>query len=135
MQQQKKWKVLFVLAITFFMFNQFVYATDIDPSALSDSYNSVTDTNSSMNSFDILNNTTNITNSIDDSINNTITNSISNSVSNTTRSISNSTTPTTTSSSSLPEASLGFTNILNIVLIVIGLLLFFLGIAILIRLK
>ena len=37
--------------------------------------------------------------------------------------------------SSLPEASLGLTNILNILLIVVGVLLIFLAIAILIRLK
>lgn len=37
--------------------------------------------------------------------------------------------------SSMPETELGFTNILNIILIVIGILLILLGIAILIRLK
>ena len=39
------------------------------------------------------------------------------------------------SESSLPESSLGLTNILNILLIVVGVLLIFLAIAILIRLK
>lgn len=44
--------------------------------------------------------------------------------------------PATTSTvSSLPESDLGLTNILNIMLIVIGLLLILLAIAILIRLK
>lgn len=42
---------------------------------------------------------------------------------------------TTSTLSSLPEAELGLTNILNILLIVIGILLILLGFAILIRLK
>lgn len=48
---------------------------------------------------------------------------------------SNESTATTSVVSSLPEAQLGLTNILNILLIVIGILLILLAIAILIRLK
>lgn len=117
---QKKIKILFTMLILLLVFVHFSYATDIDPDALTSSFNNTT------NSLDSTN-TTNSTN------NNTATNSTSNTVKSNTNSTYS--TPTVTSSSSLPEADLGFSNILNIILIVVGVLLFFLGIAILIRLK
>jgi len=125
MQKQKIFKVLFILFIAIFMLAQFTYATDIDTTALSNSYNNSTTNNTT--------NTNTTTNSISNSINNSV-DSTKNSTTNTIKPVTT-TTPSVSSTSSLPEADLGFTNILNIVLIVIGLLLILLGIAILIRLK
>lgn len=72
----------------------------------------------------------NLTNSIENSVDNNIDNEIDNSFNTMNTQYSN---PTITSS--LPEAELGLGNILNILLIVVGVLLILLGIAIIIRLK
>lgn len=73
----------------------------------------------------------NLTNSIENSVdNNSIDDEIDNSFDNMNTQYSN-----PTISSSLPEAELGLGNILNILLIVVGVLLILLGIAIIIRLK
>lgn len=66
------------------------------------------------------------------------TNTSSNTTSNTTTSSTNSTSPSTTTVTtldSIPESSLGLTNILNILLITVGVVIIFLAIAILIRLR
>lgn len=72
----------------------------------------------------------NLTNSIENSVDNSIDNEIDNSFDNMNTQYSN-----PTISNSLPEAELGLGNILNILLIVVGVLLILLGIAIIIRLK
>lgn len=73
----------------------------------------------------------NLTNSIENSVdNNSIDDEIDNSFDNMNTQYSN-----PTISSSLPEAELGLGNILNILLIVVGVLLILLGTAIIIRLK
>lgn len=135
---QKKLKFLLFLFVISVLFTTFTYATDIDPTALSDSYNNAT-TNSTSNTTTntAIDNTTSAFANSSSNTTNTMSNSLNNTTSNTTRPISNTTTAptTTTSSSSLPEADLGLGNILSIILIVIGALLFFLGIAILVRMK
>ena len=127
---QKKLKFLFIMLILLSVFVHFSYATDIDPNALTSSFNTTVDNNTITND---VNNTTNTTNSTTNSISNSMNNSTTNTIKPVTQNTYS--TPTVTSNSSLPEASLGFTNILSIVLIVVGLLLIFLAIAILIRLK
>lgn len=73
----------------------------------------------------------NLANSIENSVDNSMDdNEIDNSSDNMNTQYSN-----PTISSSLPEAELGLGNILNILLIVVGVLLILLGIAIIIRLK
>lgn len=76
----------------------------------------------------------NLTNSIENSVDNSIDNSVDNEIN---HSLNNMNTQysSPTISSSLPEAELGLGNILNILLIVVGVLLILLGIAIIIRLK
>ena len=110
------------------VFVHFSYATDIDPTALTNSFNNTVNNTDTANTTNTTN-TTNSTSNSSNSVNNSTTNTIKPVTTNT------SSTPTVTSSSNLPEADLGFTNILSIILIVVGVLLFFLGIAILIRLK
>ncbi len=100
--------------ITFILLSNFTFATDINMNLQLDSNNTNSQTNNSTN------NTTS----------NTVTNTNS---SLPTTSTTNSTTVSTISN--LPESNLGLSNILNIILIVLGLLLILLGIAIFIRLK
>jgi CBS domain containing-hemolysin-like protein len=74
-------------------------------------------------------------NSLDTNTSNT-TNTSSNTNSNTSASTTNTTSSATVSTlSSLPESELGLTNILNILLITVGVILILLGIAIIIKLK
>lgn len=126
MQKQKILKILFILTLSVIMFTNFTYATDIDPTALNDNYSNSITTNSINNSI----------NSTNNSINNSV-NSTNNSTTSTLKPVTTNPSSVTsiTSDNSLPEANLGFTNILNIVLIVIGVLLILLAIAILVRLK
>lgn len=83
-----------------------------------------TNTNSLLNS-----NTLSPTNSM----NNTLSNNYS--ASTISADLSSTRSTTQTSSSNLPESDLGLNNVLNILLIVIGIVLILLGIAVLIRLK
>ena len=70
----------------------------------------------------------------EEATNSTDTNTVSNTTSNTTSSDSSSDSANVTKLSSLPESELGLANIINILLIAVGVILIFLAIAILIRL-
>ena len=109
------------------------YAVDLD---LSDDLIS-NSTNSSTNNSNVSDNNTN-TNSNSSSntnLSNTSTGNSTNSIYTNTDSGSTNSTPSATVTNSIPESDLGLTNILNIFLIVIGVLLILLAVAILIRLK
>ncbi len=110
---------IFVLAfiLSFLTFN-YVYAMDINMN--------LSNTNISTNSSSIQNTNTAISNN-----NNTIGNTTNNYYS----PVSDDYSVSLGTMNDLPENELGFTNILNIILIVVGILLILLGIAIMIRLK
>lgn len=104
--------------------------------------NQTSDENSSdsQNNSDIDNNNNNSNNNIDDDSNSNSssnTNTFGNSTANTGNTSNTSTyePPAATVTDSLPESEMGLSNILNILLIVIGVLLILLAIAILIRLS
>lgn len=121
---------IIVLSIIFTLFISIssCYAVELDLSDdLLESSSSVNSTNSGNTTNENSSNTNLNTNST----NNT---NISNENYNTNTSFTNST-PSATVTNSLPESDLGLSNILNIFLIVIGVLLILLSIAILIRLK
>lgn len=117
-------KKIFILLILLFIFvlNPVFAANDIDMNLSSDN-TATSDANNSSTNTTTNTDTNNATN---ESSTNTQTNS-SNSISNSNYS--------STVGSYLPEAELGLNNILNILLIVVGVLLILLSIAILIRLK
>ena len=79
-------------------------------------------------------NSTNTSNSLDEDTN-TITNRSSLNTTSTNTTSTNTTSATVSTLSSLPESELGLTNILNILLITVGVLLILLGIAIIIKLQ
>ena len=119
---QKKFLVSAVLFLIFFFIItiNISYAINIDTNSLGNNYYNSTNTNN-------INNTRNTTtNNTNQTLNNTATNNIPSSYT-----ASN----VQVNSSSLPEAELGLSNILNIILIVVGILLVLLGIAILLRIK
>lgn len=113
-------KIFFVVFILLMIIlSNFVQATSIDMNL----------TNTSSN---------NVSNDVNQNISNTSNNSTENTNTNLPITSNQQTTfesNATTSLSNLPEANLGLSNILSIILIVIGVLLIFLAIAILIRLK
>ena len=78
---------------------------------------------------------TNSNSSSNTNLSNTSTGNSTNSIYTNTDSGSTNSTPSATVTNSIPESDLGLTNILNIFLIVIGVLLILLAVAILIRLK
>lgn len=128
-----------VLSIIFVLFLGITscYAVDLDLSddlgdaLLSNSTNA--STNNSSVSGNSTNSNTNSSSNINAS-NNTNDNSTNSSYTNTNSSSTNSS-PSATVTNSMPESDLGLSNILNIFLIVIGVLLILLAVAILIRLK
>lgn len=128
-----------VLSIIFVLFLGITscYAVDLDLSddlgdaLLSNSTN--VSTNNSSVSGNSTNTNTNSSSNINAS-NNTNDNSTNSSYTNTNSSSTNSS-PSATVTNSMPESDLGLSNILNIFLIVIGVLLILLAVAILIRLK
>lgn len=119
----KSLKILFIITIMLMLIlPNFLQATSIDMN-LTNTLNSNTNTNEINNN---LANTSNTSNQITNANDNT------NIPSNPQTVIQSS---STSSLSNLPEANLGLSNILSIILIVIGVLLILLAIAILIRLK
>lgn len=133
-KMMKTYKKNLILAIiTFLLGFNFCYAVDLDMTD-NETNNADLTTNTIMED----NNTnTNSNTNTSSTINNT--NSTSSSISNSTFNTTNTTSlnsPTTVSNvNSTSNSSLGLSNILNILLIVIGILLVLLSIAILIRLK
>ena len=126
-----------VLSIIFVLFLGITscYAVDLDLSNdLEDDLLSNTNTSNTNNSSvsDNYSNTNNSSNSNTSTSNNS--DNTTNSYTNTNSSSTNST-PSATVTDSMPESDLGLSNILNIFLIVIGVLLILLAISILIRLK
>ena len=121
----KKVKILFVLFIILFALNTVVFATDINMNLPSDdslvTYENGTDTN-------------NIDNNASNEISNTDTNS--NSITDASQ-IQDDVGGTAAPSgvSSIAQENMSFSNILNILLIAVGVILILLAIAILIRLK
>lgn len=113
------------------------YAVDLDLSDdLGDALLS-NSTNASTNNSSVSGNSTNTNTNSSSNINpsnNTNDNSTNSSYTNTNSSSTNSS-PSATVTNSMPESDLGLSNILNIFLIVIGVLLILLAVAILIRLK
>ena len=128
--------IFIVLSIIFVLFLGITscYAVDLDLSddLLSNSTNSSTNTNSNVS-----NNNTNTNNnsSSNTNISNTSPDNNTNISYTNTNSRSTNSTPSATVINSMPESDLGLSNILNIFLIVIGILLILLAIAILIRLR
>ena len=120
--------VMVIFVISLFLGCNMCYAVDLN--LTDESLDDLTiDNSDSTNTNAIGNNATNSTN-------NTNSNSNDNGTSNTTTNTSStSNTSSATVTNALPESDLGLTNILNILLIVIGILLILLAIAILIRLK
>ena len=110
--------LFFITFIASVLLSNFTFATDINMNLQLDSNNTNSQTNNSTN--------------------NTTQNTSSNTATNTNSSVPTTSTTnsaTVSSISNLPEANLGLSNILNIILIVLGILLILLGIAIFIRLK
>lgn len=128
-----------VLSIIFVLFLGITscYAVDLDLSDdLGDALLS-NSTNASTNNSSVSGNSTNTNTNSSSNINannNTNDNSTNSSYTNTNSSSTNSS-PSATVTNSMPESDLGLSNILNIFLIVIGVLLILLAVAILIRLK
>lgn len=128
--------IILTTIITLILGFNFCYAVDLNlTDDLIDDFssNNVTQNTNNTNTSDVstTNNTNSNTNT--DNTNNTNSNITSNTNSSTTSGNASSTSATVTNS--LPESDLGLSNILNILLIVIGILLVLLSIAILIRLK
>lgn len=126
-----------VLSIIFVLFLGITscYAVDLD---LSDELeNDLLSNSSNSNNSDVSGNYTNTNNnsSSNTNLSNTSTGNSTNSIYTNTDSGSTNSTPSATVTNSIPESDLGLTNILNIFLIVIGVLLILLAVAILIRLK
>lgn len=111
MTKMSKILSIFLLCL---LFSSFVFASDIDMNLPSNTGNS----NQSANTLEDDNDTTNVEATNNTNKSNVLTN-----------------TPSTTisSGSSISDEALGLTNILNILLIVVGVVLILLGIAILIR--
>lgn len=128
-----------VLSIIFVLFLGITscYAVDLDLSDdLGDALLS-NSTNASTNNSSVSGNSTNTNTNSSSNINasnNTNDNNTNSSYTNTNSSSTNSS-PSATVTNSMPESDLGLSNILNIFLIVIGVLLILLAVAILIRLK
>lgn len=120
-----KISVTFLLFI-FIFFVENAYAANVDLNLASNLVD--TNTNSNVSNTNIISNT--ISN---DTSSNTSANT--NAISGTSDSTTESGTATFSNVSSLPESELGLTNILNILLITVGVVLILLSIAILIRLK
>ena len=127
MLKLKNVKLFIVLLIVFVLFLGITscYAVDLDLSTEleNDLLSNVTNSN------------TNNSSSSNTNKNNTLTDNSTNGGYTNTNSSSTNLTPSATITNSMPESDLGLTNILNIFLIVIGVLLILLAIAILIRLK
>ena len=126
-----------VLSIIFVLFLGITscYAVDLD---LSDELeNDLLSNSSNSNNSDVSGNytNTNSNSSSNTNLSNTSTGNSTNSIYTNTDSGSTNSTPSATVTNSIPESDLGLTNILNIFLIVIGVLLILLAVAILIRLK
>ena len=126
-----------VLSIIFVLFLGITscYAVDLDLS--NELENDLLSNSSNSNNSDVSGNytNTNSNSSSNTNLSNTSTGNSTNSIYTNTDSGSTNSTPSATVTNSIPESDLGLTNILNIFLIVIGVLLILLAIAILIRLK
>lgn len=110
--------IIFCLLLSFYCVTSF--AVEVDMNTINNQlYNNTTNNTENTSNTQVSTNTTTNTNSQTTNTISTITPS----------------TQTRVSVSELPEANLGLTNILNIILIVVGALLILLSIAILIRLK
>lgn len=126
-----------VLSIIFVLFLGITscYAVDLDLS--NELENDLLSNSSNSNNSDVSGNytNTNSNSSSNTNLSNTSTGNSTNSIYTNTDSGSTNSTPSATVTNSIPESDLGLTNILNIFLIVIGVLLILLAVAILIRLK
>ena len=125
-------KILLVIFVcVFFFFTMNCFAVNIDMNLSSN----LVDSNTTNTSNDIASeeNTTNDNNSVSNTDLNTESNS--NTVSNSEDTASNRISGTADALQSLPEAELGLTNILNILLIAVGVVLILLSIAIFIKLS
>lgn len=125
-------KILLVIFVcVFFFFTTNCFAVNIDMNLSSN----LVDSNTTSTSNDIVSeeNTTNDNNSVSNTDLNTESNS--NTVSNSEDTASNRISGTADALQSLPEAELGLTNILNILLIAVGVVLILLSIAIFIKLS
>ena len=127
MLKLKNVKLFIVLLIVFVLFLGITscYAVDLDLS---------TELENGLLS-NVTNSNTNNSSSSNTNKNNTLTDNSTNGGYTNTNSSSTNLTPSATITNSMPESDLGLTNILNIFLIVIGVLLILLAIAILIKLK
>ena len=135
MVKLKKFK-FFVISIVFALIFGINYCYAVELNLTDDLTTNFSLNNTSDNSNSTDSNATNSTDTDTDS-NTNITNTNSENTMNTTDSATYSGTSntSTTVSNALPESNLGLSNILNIFIIVIGVLLVLLGIAILIRIK
>lgn len=131
MSKLKKFKLIIILSIILLLVGtSLCYAVDLN--VTDDLTTGLTSGNESNNSSNTNNSSS--TNTTDDESENT--SNSSNTSSNTSNSSSSSSSNSIAKvTSSLPESSLGLSNILNILLIAVGVLLILLSIAILIRLK
>lgn len=128
---KKIFKISFILILAFVFCGSYVYATNIDlnlPGITSENNEQMTNNVETVNNEQTANN---VENSIEN-ISNTVDNVVDNSI----------TTPSTPAETLQPsgvstsaETELGITNIINILLITVGVILILLAIAILIRLR
>ena len=126
-----------VLSIIFVLLLGITSCYAVDLALSNELENDLLSNSSNSNNSDVSGNytNTNSNSSSNTNLSNTSTGNSTNSIYTNTDSGSTNSTPSATVTNSIPESDLGLTNILNIFLIVIGVLLILLAVAILIRLK